>query len=249
MTAISLFLALPAAPAQALTAAELFVMLPPDQVRSLDLASRQELLEKAHQGNSGYSAPSKDGYWLEIHGDNALTMFGMAQGPVVIKLFPMVGNWNLATICRSRQTHGPASIGEIPHETYLDLVLFLINPVNDVVKVNIDEYLPPINVLDFITPDTLEDRSAVRDLQVINQQFADCLTCHASTQDPLALDIFTVTSINGHSCAHFMAQFKLLPLKWEKDRFTKPYDRAAPHLQYGPQKPPPQGLYYHEPIK
>jgi hypothetical protein len=97
-----------------------------------------------------------------------------------------------------------------------------------------------------VTYDTLEDRQAVRDLEFINESFADCLTCHASTEDPLALDVFTVTSINGHSCAHLMAQFKLLPLKWEGDRFTKPYDRAAPRVEYGPAPDKPKGLYYHE---
>ena len=135
---------------------------------------------------------------------------------------------------------------EPPHDSYLDLSLYLISPVGDLHRAEIDDYFPPISVLDFMTADTLQDKGAARDLAWIDQSFSDGLTCHASAQDPLALDILTVTSVNGHSCAHLMAQFKLLPLKWNGERFSKPYDRAAPYIEPERPAPRPHGLYYHE---
>ena len=232
--------------AGAATAAEVLAMLPPEQVRGLSPALRRDLLDRAHQGASGYSAPSPEGNWLELHGENALTMYGSGAGPLVLKVFPASSGWTLAVICRSRQTQGPSSMVEPPHDSFLDLSLFILSPVGDLHRAEYADYLPPINVLDFMTAETIEDPGAVRDLAIIDESFADCLTCHASAQDPLALDILTVTSVNGHSCAHLLAQFKLLPLKWTGERFTKPYDRAAPFL---PEKPPPEkphGIYYHD---
>ena len=158
----------------------------------------------------------------------------------------MRGDWALVPVCRSRQTQGPSSLAEPPHDYPLDLTLRLLSPSGEFRRAEIADYLPPISVLDFTTADTMLDRRAASDLAVIAQFFGDCLTCHASAGDPLALDVLTVTSINGHSCAHHLAQFKLLPLKWEGDRFTKPYDRAAPRQDVRRPDPPPRGLYYHE---
>ncbi|MDR2387158.1 MAG: hypothetical protein LBE80_06185, partial [Deltaproteobacteria bacterium] len=116
-------------------------------------------------------------------------------------------------------------------------------------KVDLADYLPPISVYDFMTSDTVIDKKAVRDLQAIDSLFGDCLTCHSSVEDSSTIDIVTVTSINGHSCANLMPQFKLLPLRWLGDHFTKPYDRAALPIQDRPKTEPQHGIYYHEPGK
>ncbi|MDR1109175.1 MAG: hypothetical protein LBP92_00395 [Deltaproteobacteria bacterium] len=246
--ALALLMAWPVA-ARAATITEIFLLLPPEQTRGLSAVSRRALLERIGQGQAGYTAPSQEGLWMEVHGENALTLFGTSQAPVTYKVFPMPRGWQLLSICRSRQTYGPANAGEQPHETFLDLALYLVSATNDLIPAAIADFLPEVGVWDFVTRDTVEDRQAVRDLEAINQIFPDCLTCHASTQDPLALDIFTVTSINGHSCALLMAQFKLLPLRWAGDHFSKPYDRAARPGTERARPAPPRGLYYHEPGK
>ncbi|MDR1487976.1 MAG: hypothetical protein LBT62_08325 [Deltaproteobacteria bacterium] len=227
---------------------EIFLLIPPEQAKGLTSSIRRELLTLTGQGSSGYSAPSREGYWVEIHSDSAMTLFGISQAPVVYKTFPTNKGWQLLAICRSRQTHGPAKDWQIPHETPLDLVLYLISPTNDLIRAYTEDYLPKISVLDFVTLDTITDRRAVLDLEVIDETFyADCLTCHASVQDPVALDILTVTTINGHSCSHFMSQFKLLPLKWNGEYFTKPYDRADVYDEPRKEKTTKKGLYYNEP--
>jgi hypothetical protein len=237
---------LASSPAAAATAAEVFGLLPPEQTRGLSPALRGDLLARAHQGAAGYSSPSHEGYWVELHGQNALTLYGTGAGPVVVKVFQTNTGWTLAVVCRSRQTQGPSSMVEPPHDSYLDLSLHLISPVGDLMRADYADYFPPVNVLDFMTADTVLDQGAVRDLAWIDQSFSDCLTCHASKEDPIALDILTVTSVNGHSCAHLLAQFKLLPLKWNGERFIKPYDRAAPYIEDDRPPPPPHGIYYHD---
>ncbi|MDR1050751.1 MAG: hypothetical protein LBP95_06670, partial [Deltaproteobacteria bacterium] len=208
--------------------------------------TRRALLEAHSQGRAGYTAPDEQGRWVQVHGDNALTLFGLNEAPVVYKIFPMLKGWQLLTICRSRQTYGPANSVELPHETFLDLVIFLVSSTDDLIRADLKDYFPEVTVLDFVTADTVKDRLAVEDLAVIAPTFADCLTCHASVEDPLALDVLTVTSINGHSCAGLMAQFKLLPLKWESDRFAKPHDRGAPPEPERPRTEPEKGIYFHE---
>jgi hypothetical protein len=233
-------------PLKAADIGEVFASLPPEEARGLSSALRRDLLDRAHQGASGYSAPSPEGFWLEIHGDRSLTMYGSGSGPTVYKIFPLATGWTLAAICRSRQTQGPSSLVEPPHDSYLDLGLYLLSPAGDLMRAELYDYLPPISVLDFMTADTLTDPRAASDLAFIDQTFSDCLTCHASAQDPLALDILTVTSVNGHSCSHLLAQFKLLPLKWTGERFEKPYDRAAPREADRGPRAKPHGIYYHE---
>jgi hypothetical protein len=232
--------------AQAATVAELFLRLSPEQTRGLSAAMRRELLDNSGQGASGYTMPSREGRWAQIHGPDALTLFGERESPVVYKTFQSPGGWQLLVVCRSRQTHGPVELASF-HDTPFDLVLFLVDASLNLVEVRLEDYLPSVNVLDFVTADTVKDPRAVRDLALINQDFGACLTCHASVEDPLALDIVAVTSLNGAACANFMAQFKLLPLKWVGDRFVKPYDRAAPFDEPRPRSERPHGLYYREP--
>jgi hypothetical protein len=247
---MSAFFFFPSAPeAVAADITELFLLLPPEHVRDMNAATRRGLLDNRGQGAAGYTAPSQEGRWVEVRGANVLTLFGLAEAPIVYKVFPMTRGWQLLTICRSRQTYGPANTAELPHETFLDLVLYLVSTANDLIRADVEDYFPPIGVLDFMTKDTVMDRRALEDLAAIDLSFADCLTCHASVQDELTLDIMTMTSINGHSCANLLAQFKLLPLKWEMDRFSKPYDRAAGPEPERERIETPRGLYYHEPGK
>jgi len=228
---------------------ELFLRLPPEQTNGLSQAFRQELLEKTGTGASGYSTPSPEGFWLEYHGPNYLTLFSMNHSPVVFKTFPGDRGFQLLIVCRSRQTSGPPT-REMDRQTRgnYDLTLYQVGSKGDFNSVTFETFLPPIGVWDFITRDTLEDSRAVRDLEIINQTFSECLTCHASSEDGQALDIMTVTSLNGHSCGGFLAQFKLLPLSWNGEFFTKPYDRAAsPDDRLKNNKDYPKGLYYREP--
>jgi hypothetical protein len=245
-----ILLALAAFPEQlkAVDIKDLFLRLPPEQVEGLSTAFRQELLEQTGTGNSGYSSPSPEGYWLEYHGPESLTLFAIHHSPVVFKTFPGTKGFQLLTICRSRQTSGPPTQSmETRMGRNYDLTLFQVGAKGDLVTVSLETFLPPIGVWDFITRDTLEDSRAIRDLEIINQTFTECLTCHASTEDSQALDILTVTSLNGHSCAGFLAQFKLLPLSWNGEFFTKPHDRAAAPDDRLRNKDKPRGLYYREP--
>jgi hypothetical protein len=235
--------------AEAATITEIFLLLPPEQTRGLSNVDKRALLDNVGTGAAGYPTPSQAGYWLDIRSENTLTLFSIRGAPIVYKVFPLPRSAQLLVICRSRQTYGPANANELPHETYLDLVLYTISPTNDLIRADIEDYLPEIGVWDYVTSDTVTDRDAIRDLQVISNFFDDCLTCHASVQDNISLDIMTVTSINGHSCAFLMPQFKLLPLRWEGDHFTKPYDRAARPERDRAKKENPHGIYYHEPGK
>ncbi|MDR2368214.1 MAG: hypothetical protein LBF58_08930 [Deltaproteobacteria bacterium] len=236
-------------PAFAATITEIFVMLPPEQVRDLTPVDRRALIDNHGQGASGYTAPDANGYWLEIHGTHSLTLFGIRDAPISYKVFPTSKGWQLLAICRSRQTYGPANANELPHESFLDLTLYSVSATNDLLTADVADYLPEISVWDFVTRDTVTDKNAFSDLKAINQVFDDCLTCHSSVEDSSTIDIVTVTSINGHSCAYLLPQFKLLPLRWVGDRFTKPYDRAALPGPDRPKAEPRHGIYYHEPGK
>jgi hypothetical protein len=239
----------PSLPALAATISEIFLILPPEHVRNLSSVDRRAMLDSHAQGSGGYTPPNDAGYWVELHGEHSITLFNLRDAPIVYKVFNTTKGWQLLAICRSRQTYGPANANELPHETYLDMILYSVSVSNDLLIVDLADYLPEIGVWDFVTRETVTDREALRDLEAINQIFPDCLTCHASVQDSTTIDILTVTSINAHSCASLLPQFKLLPLKWEGYRFSKPYNRAA--LPENDKRPtdPRHGVYYHEPGK
>jgi hypothetical protein len=204
-----------------------FLKVPDGRANGLSSAARQELMDRAAR-KTGYTIPSEDGFWVVIHGSTSLTLFGNHRAPIVYKTFPSKLRWQLLAICQSRQTSGPTEEDPASPERLYDLQLMQIDQNDDLNAASIDNFLPPISVLDFVTADTTRDRRAVRDLAVINEYFSQCLTCHASVLDPQTLDILTVTSISGHSCSGFLAQFKLLPLYWNGEYFIKPHDRAAP---------------------
>lgn len=228
---------------------DVFYKLPDSEVSGIGSEERRNLVERSGKA-VGYSAPSKAGFWVETSLPNVLTLYGIHHSPVVYKLFEgKEGHPDLLVICRSRQTSGPTRSDErIPDPPPMDISLYSYLANSDVIKVDRSDFIPPIGVLDFVTYDVIEDARARYDLGVINEDFLRCLTCHASPQDKLALDIVTVTSINAHSCAGFLPQFKLIPLSWNGEHFEKPYDRAAspdePWIRRGPR---PRGLYYDPP--
>ncbi|MDR3134619.1 MAG: hypothetical protein LBU69_00830 [Deltaproteobacteria bacterium] len=235
--------------ARAATISEIFLLVPSERLMGLTAVDRRALLDRIGQGAAGYTSPSDDGHWLELNGTHSLTLFSIRDAPIVLKVFQATNGGQLLAICRSRQTYGPANANELPHETFLDLFLYSVSATNDLIQVNLADYFPPIGIWDFVTLDTITDPNALRDLQAKELIFEDCLTCHASTQDSITIDIMTVTSINGHSCAYLMPQFKLLPLSWEGYQFTKPYDRAAIPGQERLRPEPKRGIYYHDPGK
>lgn len=226
-----------------------FLKLPDSEVNGLIPIQRRALWESSGQSR-GYSQPSKDGFWLEARNHDVITLFGIHSMPTVYKLFHGAsGGADMLAICRSLQTSGPASSDERSEGAPpYDLTLYQVGLGLGLVRVDQADFIPPIGVLDFTTLDTLDDYYATKDLELINQHFRPCLTCHASVEDPVALDILTVTSINGASCATYITQFKLLPLKWNGRIFEKPYDRAvSPNEPWIRREDTHRGIYYHNP--
>jgi hypothetical protein len=235
--------------AMAQNALDLFLKLPDSEANGLSSQKRQTLWDNFGK-TQGYTAPSKDGFWLETRSPNVITLFGIHHMPAVYKLFPgPSGSGGLLAICRSLQTSGPAASDERSEGApAFDLTLYQAGSGQDMILVDQQDYIPPIGVLDFTTMDTMADYYARKDLELIDRHFRGCLTCHASVEDPVALDILTVTSINGASCASFITHYKLLPLTWNGHFFEKPYDRAVPKDESWIRRAPEQhGIYYHSP--
>jgi hypothetical protein len=225
-----------------------FVKAPDSLAHGLTAVERRALLDITAQKQSLYVSPSESGFWVDVHGANALTLYGYHRSPIVFKTFDSKDRWRLLAICHSRQTSGPTEEIPLSQASPYDLTLMRVDHNDELNATIMGLYLPPISVLDFVTADTLTDRQAGRDLSLINQNYESCLTCHASVLDPRALDILTVTTINGHSCWGFLPQFNLLPLAWNGEYFTKPHDRAAPKEDRRPQPSPSErGPYYRPP--
>ncbi|MDR1312796.1 MAG: hypothetical protein LBQ12_03660 [Deltaproteobacteria bacterium] len=238
-----------AAPREALaqgSALDRFLELPADNAYGLTQDQRKALARSSSSSAGGYTAPSREGYSLEIK-EPALTLMGVHSSPITYKLFRgKPGSPDVFAVCRSRQTSGPSTAYErLPRRPPYDLILYQ-SGIKAMMPVRVRDYLPPVGALDFVTRDTVDDRLAARNLEAVDREFLSCLTCHASTEDRNALDIVTVTSINAHSCGGFLPQFKLIPLRWNGERFTKPYDRAAsPEEPRDPTRP--RGPYYNPP--
>jgi hypothetical protein len=231
------------------TALDLFMRLPDSEANGLTAAQRQAMRDSISAAR-GYSPPSTEGFWLESRGPHSVTLFGVHHMPAVYKFFPGSGGGaGLLGVCRSLQTSGPAAADERPEGgPDFDLTLYQAGAGMDLVKADQADYLPPIGVLDFTTMDTMADYYARKDLEIINQHFRRCLTCHASAGDSAGLDILTVTSISGASCASFITHYKLLPLTWNGRNFDKPYDRAASPDEPWPRRDQPRrGIYYQPP--
>ncbi|MDR1871641.1 MAG: hypothetical protein LBS60_06890 [Deltaproteobacteria bacterium] len=250
LLALITVLALGPKPLKAADIRDYFIKVPESFVYNLSAVDRRALLDSSARRKPDYVAPSPAGFWVEIHGPQALTLFGHHRTPLVFKTFPSKERWKLLVICQSRQTSGPTEGDPASPAPSYDLNLLLVDHNDELNSASLDTYIPPISVLDFVTGDTLTDRGAVRDLAMINQGFDRCLTCHASVLDPSSLDILTVTTINGHSCLGYLPQYKLLPLYWNGEYFIKPHDRAAPPEDKRTEKPSaPHGPYYRPPTE
>jgi hypothetical protein len=231
------------------SAVDLFLDLPAENVYGLTIDQRKALLLSSSGSAGGYTAPSREGWSLFVK-EPALTLMGIHSSPITYKLFQgKPGSPDVFSVCRSRQTSGPATAYErLPRRPEYDLILYQSGISRAMMPVRVHDYVPPVGVLDFVTLATMEDQLAQRDLEAIDREFGHCLTCHASTEDRNALDIVTVTSINATSCGTFLPQFKLIPLKWNGELFTKPYDRAAsPDEPWDRMQDRRHGLYYNPP--
>ncbi len=211
----------------AATVSELFLRLPDEQVGGLSVAERQYHLDQAFKMREleismpGTMPPDVQYPWIHVYGDNYMTLQRPNFGPISFKVFNSPAGFQLLTICRGRQLsaiHDPSC--------ELDLCFYRAEG-RTLAEVNGRDYLPPIGVLDFVTADTLHDKKAAEDLAVIEQTWTRCLTCHASSEDGIALDIITTTNINAKACEGFLPAFEILPLAWNGQYFKKPYDRAA----------------------
>ncbi|MDR2349363.1 MAG: hypothetical protein LBF41_01890 [Deltaproteobacteria bacterium] len=228
---------------------ELFLKLPDAETNKLTFEQRRDLLERQSL-TEGYTAPSKEGYWVRVLPPDVITLFGVHHSPVTYKLFSgNPGHPDILVICRSRQTSGPARADDkLPDPPAMDLVLYRCGTADGPTKVPTGEYVPPVSVLDFVTADAAKDARARETLKILNETFVACLTCHASAEDKAALDIVTVTSITARACGGFLPQFKLIPLSWNGELFTKPYDRAADPDEPRPRPAPsPRGIYANPP--
>ncbi|MDR1079918.1 MAG: hypothetical protein LBQ79_02890 [Deltaproteobacteria bacterium] len=230
------------------SALDLFLRLPAENAYGLTPDQRKALVQSHRGSTSGYTAPSREGWSLQIR-DPTVTLLGIHSSPITYKLFTAKpGSPDVFAVCRSRLTSGPSTAYErLPRRPSYDLILYQSGISEAMMPVRIHDYVPPVGVLDFVTGRTLDDVLARRDLEAIDREFVRCLTCHASAEDRNALDIVTVTSINAHSCGTFLPQFKLIPLKWTGEIFTKPYDRAASPDEPWERPGRGRGLYYNPP--
>lgn len=216
---------LPASPAWAVTAAELFMQLPSGECGGYGTEERQMMLDITINRPGAFgpaSVPDVQFSFVTIVSDSYLVLHRPAgQGSISYKVFPGRG-FDLLAVCRGRQPNAPADPGY-----RFDLGLYRADLVG-LTMVEQEEYLPSVSILDFITRDTLMDPAAVKDIAARAPAYPQCLTCNSSIQDRGALDIITVTTVNAAACHNFLPPFGLLPLTWNGLSFTKPYDRAVP---------------------
>ena len=220
----ALFLMLSAGSAQAATITEAFLMLPNTQTGGFSRVEREMMLEAAVDGNllAGQSqTPDVTRPWIRIIGDNFMELHRPGHGPINYKLFEGSG-FQLLAICRGRLSNAP-----IDPVCPFDLCLYRLDR-EGLTQADQDKYLPSLTILDFITPEMLDDPRAAVDVASRGPNFTGCLACNASIHDSLALDIITYTAINASACANFLPPYNMIRLTWNGLGFTKPYDRAAP---------------------
>lgn len=209
---------------QAAGIAEIFLMLPDNECGGYTRAERQLMLESAFvaPGASGRSpAPDPEQPWVQILSTGLMVLNRPGYGNITYKTFDGP-NFQLIATCRGRQRTSP-----IDSDCLFNLCLFRLD-VTGLFRVELREYLPPISILDFITVDTLADPRAVKDIANRAPGYGQCLTCNISAHDLLGLDIVTATTVYAAPCDNFLPPFGLLPLTWNGQLFTKPYDRGAP---------------------
>jgi hypothetical protein len=142
-------------------------------------------------------------------------------GDITYKLFEG-SSFQLLAICRGRQRPVPGD----PIE-FLDIGLYRFDRLG-FRRVSHYDYLPDIGILDFVTADTVTDRNAVHTLARLAPTYTECLSCSLSETHRLTMDIITATAMNAAPCNDLLPTFGRLPLTWNGQIFTKPYDRAAP---------------------
>jgi len=210
---------------RAATAAEVFLKLPEIECGGYPVEERRFMLDTRipNPGADGRpSVPDVEKPWVTVVSDRYLVLHRPGGlGNISYKLFAGT-DFELMAVCRGRQRGAP-----FDPEYQFDLALYFINAAG-LVKVEQSDFMPGISILDFITPDTLMDPAAVRDISARAPHYNRCLTCNSSVHDRDSLDIITVTTINSAACVNFLPPYGLLPLTWAGRHFTKPYNRAAP---------------------
>jgi len=209
---------------QAATISEIFLMLPDNECGGYTQVERQMMLDSAFvapEASGRSPAPNPERPWVQILSPGLMILGRPGYGQITYKTYDGP-NFQLVAICRGRQRTSP-----IDTNCLFNLCLFRLD-VTGFIRVELREYLPPISILDFITVDTLADPRAVKDIAARAPGYGQCLTCNISAHDILGLDIVTATTVYAAPCDNFLPPFGLLPLTWNGQFFTKPYDRAAP---------------------
>ncbi|MDR3038745.1 MAG: hypothetical protein LBV21_05615 [Candidatus Adiutrix sp.] len=224
LAAAVLALAWPAT-APAATLAEIFLQLPSDECGGYNVAQRQDLLGKitAAPNEQGPASAPDDALSPRLRqpSPNLLILQRPLSEAITYKLFEG-RSFQLLVICRGRNRPTPGD-----PVTPLDLGLYRFDRVG-LNRANLYDYLPDIGILDFVTADTVTDLQAVRTLARLAPTYSECLSCSLSLTHRLTLDIITATAFNAAACNDLLPTFGRLPLTWDGQAFTKPYDRAAP---------------------
>ena len=232
--ALAWFLAAPE-PARAATLADLFLLLPSNECGGYNKDQRQEMLDKiieAPAETGPDSMPDTLAPWLRRPSDNFMVLQRPRAGAITYKLFEG-RSFQLLVVCRGRNRPAPGD----PVDP-LDLSLYRMDR-QGLNRVSPTDYLPGISVLDFVTADTVTDPRAIQTLARLDPAYTECLSCSLSAIHGLTVDIVTATSINAAPCDNLLPTFSRLPLTWDGQIFTKPYDRAAP--RDAETKPAPRG--------
>jgi len=220
-------------PAKAATLAEIFILLPSSECGGYNAPQRQDLLAALTEapGEMGpASVPDPFTPWLRLVADNFLVLQRPRGGPITYKLYEG-RSFQLLVICRGRHRPTPGD----PVDP-LDLGFFRMDRTG-LHKVDPSDYLPYIGILDFVTAATVTDPRAVRTLARLAPTYTECLSCSLSDTHRLTLDIVTATSLNAAPCDDLLPNFGHLPLTWNGQVFTKPYDRAAPREEDRDRRP------------
>lgn len=214
--------------AWALSAVELFLMLPNGECGGYSQGQRQIMIEESVGRSASFgpaSVPDIKYPWVTIVSDTYLVLHRPSgQSNISYKVFSGKG-FDLLAVCRGRLPNAPAD----PSYRF-DLGLYR-HDATGLSRVEQAEYMPSVSILDFITRDTLMDQAAVRDIAARAPYYIACLTCNSSLQERGALDILTMTTVNAAACSNFLPPFGSLPLDWNGLTFDKPYDRGVPPEQ------------------
>lgn len=211
-------------PAWAATVSEIFLMLPNGECGGFSRVEREGMLQGAIDGNltaGQSSSPDMTNPWVRVIADSFLELHRPGYGPITYKVYEGHG-FQLLAICRGRQRTAPMD----PAGRF-NLGFYRLDSAG-LTRAEQEDYLPSVSILDFITPEILDDPRARADIAARGPTYPQCLTCNASIHDSLTLDIITFTTVNASACDNFLPPYGLLPLTWNGLGFTKPYDRAAP---------------------